>query len=98
MKNKLMSLSIKKNLIILLSIISFFLSKAFYYEVLQTSVSIESELEKIFITLLASAIYLVIDKSILKLTNKKFLISLFLCKYLVSGLILFTPFLLYNCS
>lgn len=78
MKTKLMPLSTKKNLIILLSIISLFLSKAFYYEVLQTSASIESELEKIFATLLASIIYLVIYKSILKLTNKKFLIYLFL--------------------
>jgi len=78
MKTKLMPLSTKKNLIILLSIISFFLSKEFYYEVLQTSASIESELEKIFATLLASIIYLVIYKSMLKLTNKKFLIYLFL--------------------
>ena len=78
METKFMSLSTKKNLIILLSIISFFLSKVFNYEVLQTSASIESELEKIFTTLLASIIYLVIYKSMLKLTNKKFLIYLFL--------------------
>ena len=78
MKTKLISLFTKKNLIILLSIISFFLSKTFYYEILQTSISIESELEKILATFLASAIYLVIYKRMLKFIGKKFVIYLLL--------------------